>query len=125
MLLESKFRIKVFIILLFLIFPFPVYSQITISPEHAINHIGENVTVCGMVASTHYATRTKGQPTFLNLNRPYPGHIFTVLIWGSDRSNFPGPPEVYYNHKKICVTGTIKAYRGIPEIIVKDPAQIK
>jgi hypothetical protein len=125
MIFKIKFRINILIVVLLLSIAAPAYSQVTISPEDAINHIGENGTVCGVVASAHFAGRTKGQPTFLNLNRPYPSHIFTILIWGSDRSKFPGSPELYYNHKKICVTGTIKQYKGIPEIIVRDPSQIK
>ena len=40
------------------------------------------------VASAHYAERSKGQPTFINLDKPYPNAPFTVLIWGSDRGKF-------------------------------------
>jgi hypothetical protein len=114
-----------FIVILFLGLTTTAYSQVNTTPEDAINHIGEKGTVCGTVASAHYAVRTKGQPTFLNLDRPYPNHIFTALIWGSDRSKFSEPPEQYYKNKKICVTGVIKKYKGIPEIIVSEPSQIK
>lgn len=102
-----------------------VFSADTISPEDAISHIGQQGTVCGNVASTHFSSRSKGQPTFINLNRPYPTQIFTVLIWGSDRSNFPGAPENYYKDKKICVSGKIQQYRGTPEIVVKNANQIR
>jgi micrococcal nuclease len=47
------------------------------------------------------------------------------VIFGPDRSKFPDAPELYYKNKKICVTGTIKQYKGVPEIIVTDPSQIK
>ncbi len=97
----------------------------TISPEDAINHIGQQATVCGNVTSTHFSSRSKGQPTFINLNRPYPNQIFTVLIWGSDKGNFPGAPENYYRNKRICVSGKIQQYRGTPEIIVRSASQIK
>jgi hypothetical protein len=80
--------------------------------------------VCGLVASATFAARTKGQPTFLNLDKPYPEHIFTALIWGSDRPKF-GQPEDAYKGKRICVTGTVKAYRGVHEIIVTDPGQLR
>jgi len=102
-----------------------VFSSDTITPEDAINHIGQQATVCGNVASTKYSSRSKGQPTFLNLNRPYPNQIFTILIWGSDRGNFPGAPENYYNNKRICASGKIEQYRGTPEIIVKSANQIR
>jgi antitoxin HicB len=47
------------------------------------------------VASTIFAAHSKGQPTFLNLDQPYPTHIFTALIWGSDRPKFGQPEETY------------------------------
>jgi hypothetical protein len=80
--------------------------------------------VCGMVASSKFASQSKKQPTFINLDKAYPNQIFTIVIWGSDRGKFPEPPEDYYQGKKICVKGMIKAYRGKPEIIVNDPSQI-
>jgi hypothetical protein len=45
------------------------------------------------------------------------------LIWGSDRSKF-GDPEAKYANKKVCVTGLIKDYRGVPEIVAEQPNQI-
>lgn len=115
------------IVLLGLLFTHQVvYSQEQqITPETAAKFIGEQKTVCGTVASAHYAAKSKGQPTFLNLDKPYPGQIFTAVIWGSDRGKFEKPPEVLYSGKKICVTGTITSYQGKPQIIVKDPSQIK
>ena len=95
-----------------------------ITAAEAKSHIGERVTVCGKVVSTHYATRSKGSPTFLNLDEPYPKQTFTILIWGSDRSSF-GDPEAKYSSKRVCVTGTIKDYQGVPEIVAERPAQIE
>ena len=40
----------------------------------------------------------------------------TVPIWGSDRPKF-GRPEETYRRKSVCVTGKIKEYRGVPEIV--------
>lgn len=101
------------------------YAQDTISPEDAAKFIGQQKTVCGKVASTHFAAKSKGQPTFVNLDKAYPNQIFTVLIWGSDRGKFEKPPETLYSGKEICVTGMIQSYQGRPEIVVKEPSQIK
>jgi hypothetical protein len=90
----------------------------------AKDHIGETATVCGNVVSTRYAASTKGQPTFINLDKPYPGQIFTVPIWGSNRSKF-GTPEKDYRAKRICVTGKITEYRGVPEVVASDPHQLQ
>jgi hypothetical protein len=113
------------LLILFLALTVSAFAQETISSEDAAKFIGQQKSVCGMVASAHLASRSKGQPTFLNLNKPYPNQTFTVLIWGSDRGNFEKPPEVLYSGKEICVTGMIRSIRGLPEIIVKDPSQIK
>lgn len=96
-----------------------------ITAAEARNYVGEVKTVCGFVASTKYAKNSKGKPTFLNIDKPYPNQIFTVLIWDDDRNKFPGEPEKYYSGKTVCVTGQIIVYRGIPEIILRDPSQIR
>lgn len=100
-------------------------ASATIKANEAGQHIGEVQTICGVVASAHYARSSRGQPTFLNLDRPYPNQIFTILIWGSNRPLFKEAPEKYLLGKTICVTGTIRSYRGRPEIIVNNPEQIK
>jgi hypothetical protein len=94
-----------------------------ITAREAKDHVGELQTVCGKIASTHFAARSKGQPTFLNLDEPYPKEIFTILIWGSDRAKF-GTPETKYQDARVCVTGKISSYRGTPEIVVTEPSQI-
>ena len=95
-----------------------------LTATEAKNHIGERATVCGQVVSTHYAARTKGSPTFLNLDEPYPKQIFTILIWGNDRPKF-GDPETKYGNKKVCVTGLIKDNGGVPEVVAEQPSQIE
>jgi hypothetical protein len=106
---------------------FAVYAQ---SPQvkrltavEAKDHIGEQASVCGKVASTRYAATSRGKPTFLNLDKPYPSQVFTILIWGENRDKF-GAPEEKYRDKQVCVTGKIAEYRSEPEIIASDPAQI-
>lgn len=114
-----------FALLLSLFAVLPIQSQTKrITAAEAKDHIGEGATVCGRVASTRYADRTKGQPTFLNLDAAYPNQIFTIVIWGSDRSKF-GEPETKYRDKRVCATGMIKSYRGTPEIEAHDPSDIE
>jgi hypothetical protein len=102
----------------------PAQAQKKLSASEAKEHFGESATVCGNVVSARYAASSKGQPTFLNFDKPYPNQIFTVVIWGSNRSKFKTPEEDYKD-KKICVTGKITAYDGLPEIIADDPKQIR
>jgi len=72
-----------------------------ITAAEAKDHVGETRTVCGKVASTHFASKTKGEPTFLNLDEPYPKEVFTILIWGCDRAKF-GAPETKYKDATVC-----------------------
>lgn len=99
-------------------------AEQSIPAAEATKHVGEKATVCGVVASATYASRAKGQPTFLNLDKPYPNPIFTALIWGEDRAKFD-QPEVRLRDKRICTTGTISEYRGVPEIVLREPSQIR
>lgn len=115
---------KICFVLCFLSLPSLLVGQTKIPATEAKKHVGERATVCGDVVSTHYAARTKGNPTFLNLDQPYPNQIFTILIWGRDRAKF-GDPESKYGNKRICVTGTIKDYKGVPEVIAEQPSQIE
>jgi hypothetical protein len=102
--------------------PIPLAAA-ELTSQQAASHVGENTTVCGTVASANYSVRTKGQPTFLNLDRPYPQQVFTILIWGTDRAKF-GTPEVQFMGKRLCATGKIELYKGKPEIVATDPAQL-
>jgi hypothetical protein len=106
------------------LFALPALAQKEYSTSEAKDHFGETVTVCGEVVSTRYADSTKGQPTFLNLDKPYPNQVFTVVIWGENRRKF-GKPEDNYKEKRICVSGKITAHAGLPEIVADDPKQIR
>ena len=96
-----------------------------LTAQQAAAHLGEARTVCGLVASTKYLPKANGQPTLLNLPKPYPDHAFTIVIFGEHRSLFPQPPEVFYKGKQVCVTGEIKDYRSKPEIVVEKRDQLK
>lgn len=99
-------------------------AQKPLTTAEAKDHVGEKASVCGDVVSTHYAARTRGNPTFINLDKPYPDQAFTVLVWGSDRPKF-GDPEQAYTGKHVCVTGKISVYHGVPEVVAYDPSQIR
>jgi len=110
-------------LLLFAALVRPAFAQKSLSVAEAKEHVGEVATVCGTVVSTRYAASTKGSPTFLNLDKAYPNQVFTIVIWGKDRSKF-GRSEVDYREKRICVTGKIAEYRGKAEIVADDPKQL-
>lgn len=99
-------------------------AQTEIPASEAGKHIGQRATVCGRVVSGHYASSSKGRPTFINLDKPYPNQVFTIVIWGENRSKFTNP-ETAYQDKQVCVTGTITEYRKSPQIEARSPNDIK
>ena len=86
------------------------------------NYYGKEVIVEGEVASTY---RSKTNTVFLNFEKPYPNQCFTGVIFSSDQYKFVEYPEKYYSDKRVRIRGTIKEYKGKPEIILKDPSQIE
>jgi hypothetical protein len=107
-----------------LLTPTITHAQKKLTTGEAKDHAGETATVCGKVVSSHYAGNSKGTPTFLNLDEPYPREVFTIVIWGENLSKF-GNPESKYRDKDACVTGLIKIYRGMPEVVASEPSQIE
>ena len=104
--------------------PAVTWAADPLSPADAIRHVGATATVCGPVASARYATQSKGQPTFLNLGKPFPNQEFTALIWGPQRGAFSYPPESLAG-QTICIHGLISTYQGKAQIVVSQPSQIR
>ena len=81
-------------------------------------YVGQRVTFCGSVSQTKQA----GKAFFINFGGSYPNHRFTNVIFKSDQSRFnlaefaPG--------QNLCTTGTVKEYKGVPEIVLSSPSQI-
>jgi DNA/RNA endonuclease YhcR with UshA esterase domain len=122
--MTKSFRYFLKFLLLAAVFASPALAQKKLAASEAKDHYGEMATVCGEVVSARYAATSNGEPTFLNFDKAYPNQIFTVVIWGDNRSKF-GKPEDEYQGKRICVSGKITAYAGLPEIVLVDPKQIR
>ena len=95
-----------------------------IDPADAASHVGEEATVCGDVTGTKFSDHRKRQPTFIDFGPPHPNQLFTALIWGEHRGNFDYDLLTLLG-RTICVSGTITAFKGKPEIKVSEPAQIR
>jgi hypothetical protein len=97
-----------------------------IGTEVAPQHVGQTATVCGVVVSAEWTPAAKGHPTFLNLDVPYPGARFNVVIWGEQRREWPvgAKPEVALPGKTVCVTGVIETYLGVQQIAGASKASI-
>ena len=93
----------------------------TLTAAQTREHEGDNATVCGIVASVRQASASKGKPTYINLDIPWPNQIFAAVIWEEDLSKI-GPLPRLGSH--ICTKGLISYYHGVPEIILRGSGQI-
>ena len=92
----------------------------TITAAQAREHDGETATVCGVAQNEHTASTTRGKPTFIDLDSSFPYQIFSILVWDEDRRNVG---ELPHTGSRVCVTGVINYYHGVPRIVVKDSGQ--
>src|SRR5690348_16913491 len=90
----------------------------TYTPVEAAKHIGADTAVEG-VASVYVS---KGGTIFVDLGGSGTSAPFTGVIFADKASAFPNITS--YNGKTVYISGTIKEYRGKPEIILSSPSQI-
>jgi len=123
---KAWFQWSIFLVVHLILLALPLHARDRqmVAPEEALRHHGQIVTVCGTVAGTQYAGKIKGQPTLLHLVKPYPEHVFTIVIWGTDRGKFEKVPEELYKNRDVCVEGLIVEHNGKPQIVVRDPSRM-
>lgn len=101
------------------------FAKGQVATSQARYFIGDEATVCGRVVATRYKPNGNADPTYLNLDKPFPDVVFSVIVFGKDRINFTFKPEEYYMNKRICVKGKVGEFKGTPQIIVTGPHQIE
>ena len=94
----------------------------SVNPADAKNHIGRRETVCGVVMSASYTAASRRLPTFLSLDESYNGQDFTGVTLGEDREKFEAPETL--KGKRICVSGLIEEYQGVPRIVLRKTSQL-
>lgn len=82
-------------------------SSDQISVYDASAHVGDNTTVCGEVSQISQTLKA----TYVNFGGQYPKHKFSAVMW----SNQVMPAS---EGSKICITGLIESYKGIPQIVI-------
>lgn len=92
----------------------------------AREHAGEFAMVCGVIASAKYLHKSRGAPTYLNFDKPYPESEFSAIIFGKNRKNFSPAPETLTGYRA-CVYGKIRMYKGKPqmELVTADQLSVK
>jgi hypothetical protein len=99
--------------------PSQAASDAAIDANVAALFIGEEKTVEGTVT----AAEREGNAVRLHLGSG-PQALTVSLVIGL-LSKFPPAPERYYLGKTLRVAGTIGSFRGTPEIVVRDAAEIQ
>ncbi len=92
-----------------------------IAAADAKAHVGQTVTVEGVVSEVH--TAASGRATFIDIGGRYPNNTFTAVIFSRDVTKFSNVDAL--NGKTVDVTGPVRLHNGRPEIILNVPGQIK
>jgi DNA/RNA endonuclease YhcR with UshA esterase domain len=97
------------------------HAETIITAADAAKHVGETVTVEGTVSAVH--TESRSGVTFIDVGGHYPDQAFTGVIFKGDVSKFRNVESL--TGKIVDITGPVHDYKGRPETILNDPAQIK
>src|SRR5882672_329823 len=94
-------------------------SDVSISPNVAALYVGERKLVEGSVTTAE----RDGATVHLHLGTKPPELVVSLII--GLLSHFPPEPDHYYAGKTVRVVGTIRSFRGRPQIVIHDPADIE
>ena len=102
-------------------------------------HIGEEVTVRGLVKDYQWISGVPGRPTLLlfdtaalvergsSISDQEIPETFRVVVWRED--SFKWPPAASFgaafNKKVVCAKGLIEVFDGSPAIVATEPAQLE
>jgi len=86
--------------------------------SRAAEHVGTEATVEGRIVATHASPLA----TVLGFAPNFAG--FTATILTADRAKFPSDLDQRCRGKLVHVTGLVTAYRGKPEMTLREPSQL-
>lgn len=92
----------------------------SINYTDAPNHIGNQVVISGKVDNIFVS---KTNTTFINFCRDYRSCPFSAVIFADDRSQF-GDLEKLIG-ETVQISGIVNEYKGNPQIVLKNPSQLK
>jgi hypothetical protein len=93
----------------------------TIAPDQSGSHVGQTVTVEGTVSEVH--TARSGSATFIDVGGDYPNNSFTGVIFAGQMAAVGDLTDLA--GKTVDINGTVRLYRGKPEIVIESRDQIK
>jgi DNA/RNA endonuclease YhcR with UshA esterase domain len=93
-------------------------APIHIAAAEAAKHANEPAVVTGKVAAVAVRTAV----VLLNFEKPYPDSPFSAVVFSRNTNKFGTLTNL--EGKDVAVSGTIKIYKGKPEIIMTNAAQL-
>jgi len=96
------------------------YAQEKYTAADAANHYEEEVIVTGVLTQVN---TPKNGMIYLNLDGKFPENIFTGVIFKKNAELFTNLKEL--EGKRIEIFGKVEEYKGKPQIVLKEPGQIK
>ena len=100
--------------------PGPVSSVPVIGWAEAAGYYGRQVVVEGEVVSSYRSAAV----CFLNFNVDFNKDFFAVIP-SAAMPAFPPNPEAEYRGRRVRITGTVREYKGRPQILLESPKQIE
>ena len=95
-------------------------SAETIDAKAAATHIGQTVTVVGVLNNIH---QSESKTVFLDIGGAFPDNAFTAVIFARDAAKFANLAS--FVGKRIAITGKIKTYGDKPEIVLSSADHLK
>jgi DNA/RNA endonuclease YhcR with UshA esterase domain len=92
----------------------------TVEPADAGKHVGETVTVDGVVVAVH--TAPNGM-ILLDLGGTYPDNKFVAVIFPKNTPAFDSIAG--YVGNEVAISGSVQLYQGKPEITLTNAGQIQ
>jgi len=83
--------------------------------------IDSKITVCGKVVSSKY---TRKGNLWLNLDKSYPNHIFSIFIQKEDLPNFSYNPKLHLENRQVCFNGKVDEFNQVPTIQIEWPKSL-
>jgi len=108
------------IALLISVLAVPAFAEVIPATE-AASHVGQSVTIEGVVGEVH--TARSGKATFVDIGGNYPNEAFTAVLFARSMSSVGDVSGLA--GKTVDVTGTVQMYDGKPEIVVSSRGQIR
>lgn len=110
-----------------------------IPSSKAGEHIGEEVTVRGLVKDYQWISGVPGRPTLLlfdtgalvergsSISDQEIPDTFRVVVWREDTFKWPPSPSfgAVFNKKVVCAKGLIEEFDGSPAIVATEPSQLE